>query len=241
MPAPRAPQRRAPDAGILAFGSSDPAVIEARDILPESHGKDTDYLRIRALPFTDEVEAFLQDMEVVYVVEQNRDGQMANLFCETSIPELATKFKQRAPLRQHGHRRPDHRRSDHRLREVRRPMTTATATVPTNKLGLTKQDYVGAKSTLCAGCGHDAITAQIIQAAWEMGIEPHRVAKLSGIGCSSKTPTYFLSQAWGFNSRPRPRRLRLHRRRPGQPAASSTSSSAATAIPCPSAWASSST
>ena len=75
-----------------------------------------------------------------------------------------------------------------------------TTDVPTNKLGLTKQDYVGAKSTLCAGCGHDAITAQIIQSAWEMGIEPHRVAKLSGIGCSSKTPTYFLSQAWGFNS-----------------------------------------
>jgi 2-oxoglutarate ferredoxin oxidoreductase subunit beta len=75
-----------------------------------------------------------------------------------------------------------------------------TTTVPTNRLGLTKQDYVGAKSTLCAGCGHDAITSQIIQSAWEMGIEPHRVAKLSGIGCSSKTPTYFLGQAWGFNS-----------------------------------------
>ncbi len=70
----------------------------------------------------------------------------------------------------------------------------------TNALGLTKQDYAGAKSTLCPGCGHDAITAQIIQAAFEMGIEPHRVAKLSGIGCSSKTPAYFLNQAWGFNS-----------------------------------------
>jgi len=69
-----------------------------------------------------------------------------------------------------------------------------------NQLGLTKQDYVGAKSTLCPGCGHDAITSQIIQVAWEMGLEPHRVAKLSGIGCSSKTPTYFLSSAWGFNS-----------------------------------------
>ena len=83
-------------------------------------------------------------------------------------------------------------------------MTTATPTpspaVPLNKLGLTKQDYVGAKSTLCPGCGHDAITSQIIQAAFEMNLEPHMVAKLSGIGCSSKTPTYFLSQAWGFNS-----------------------------------------
>ena len=75
-----------------------------------------------------------------------------------------------------------------------------TAPVPTNRLGLTKQDYVGAKSTLCPGCGHDAITSQIIQAAFEMNLEPHRVAKLSGIGCSSKTPTYFMAQAWGFNS-----------------------------------------
>ena len=72
--------------------------------------------------------------------------------------------------------------------------------LPANKLGLTRQDYAGAKSTLCAGCGHDAITAQIIQAAWEMDVEPHRVAKISGIGCSSKTPTYFLGRAWGFNT-----------------------------------------
>ncbi len=78
--------------------------------------------------------------------------------------------------------------------------TSTTPAVPVNKLGLTKQDYVGAKSTLCPGCGHDAITAQIIQASWELGLEPHRVAKVSGIGCSSKTPTYFMSQAWGFNT-----------------------------------------
>jgi len=78
--------------------------------------------------------------------------------------------------------------------------STPTPTVPTNQLGLTKQDYVGAKSTLCPGCGHDAITAQIIQSAFEMSLKPHMVAKLSGIGCSSKTPTYFLNQAWGFNS-----------------------------------------
>ena len=77
---------------------------------------------------------------------------------------------------------------------------TETPSILTNRIGLTKQDYVGAKSTLCAGCGHDAITAQVIQSAWELGLEPHRVAKLSGIGCSSKTPTYFLGQAWGFNS-----------------------------------------
>jgi len=70
----------------------------------------------------------------------------------------------------------------------------------TNAIGLTRRDYEGAMSTLCAGCGHDSITAAVIQTAWNMGLEPHRVAKLSGIGCSSKTPTYFIGQAHGFNS-----------------------------------------
>ena len=69
-----------------------------------------------------------------------------------------------------------------------------------NKLGLTIRDYEGTMSTLCAGCGHDSVTAAIIQAFHELDTEPHRVAKLSGIGCSSKTPTYFLSAAHGFNS-----------------------------------------
>ena len=69
----------------------------------------------------------------------------------------------------------------------------------TNRFGLTMNDYKGADSTLCAGCGHDAITSQIIRAFFEYGVEPHRVAKLSGIGCSSKTPAYFLSQSHGFN------------------------------------------
>src|SRR5438270_6665343 len=69
-----------------------------------------------------------------------------------------------------------------------------------NRLGFTMADYKGAESTLCAGCGHDAITSQIIKAFYEYGVEPHRVAKLSGIGCSSKTPAYFLSKSHGFNS-----------------------------------------
>jgi 2-oxoglutarate/2-oxoacid ferredoxin oxidoreductase subunit beta len=68
-----------------------------------------------------------------------------------------------------------------------------------NAVGLTRRDYEGAITTLCAGCGHDSITAAIIQAFWELSIEPHRVAKLSGIGCSSKTPAYFLREAHGFN------------------------------------------
>lgn len=69
-----------------------------------------------------------------------------------------------------------------------------------NKVGLTIRDYEGALSTLCAGCGHDSVTAAIVQSFYELDMPPHRVAKLSGIGCSSKTPTYFLSGAHGFNA-----------------------------------------
>jgi 2-oxoglutarate ferredoxin oxidoreductase subunit beta len=72
--------------------------------------------------------------------------------------------------------------------------------LPTNKLGFTHRDYEGSISTLCAGCGHDSISAAIIQACFELDLEPHRIAKMSGIGCSSKTPDYFLGQSHGFNS-----------------------------------------
>lgn len=70
----------------------------------------------------------------------------------------------------------------------------------TNEIGLTRRDYEGSLTTLCGGCGHDSISAAIIQAAAEMSLEPHRVAKISGIGCSSKIPAYFLSKAHSFNS-----------------------------------------
>lgn len=69
-----------------------------------------------------------------------------------------------------------------------------------NRIGLGKADYTGRPSTLCKGCGHDSITNAIIQAYWELAVPPHEVIKLSGIGCSSKTPTYFIERGHGFNS-----------------------------------------
>ena len=80
-----------------------------------------------------------------------------------------------------------------------------TPTVPrpatkTNRIGLTVLDYSGGKTTLCAGCGHNAISERIIDAMYEMGVQPERVAKLSGIGCSSKSPAYFMNRAHSFNS-----------------------------------------
>src|SRR6476619_5454012 len=78
--------------------------------------------------------------------------------------------------------------------------TTSTPPPKTNRLGLSVIDYRGGKTTLCAGCGHNAISERIIDALYEMGVQPERVAKLSSIGCSSKSPAYFLSRAHSFNS-----------------------------------------
>ena len=69
-----------------------------------------------------------------------------------------------------------------------------------NALGYTVRDYEGAMSTLCAGCGHDSVTAALVQSFWELDVPPHRAAKMSGIGCSSKTTAYFMKQSHGFNS-----------------------------------------
>jgi 2-oxoglutarate/2-oxoacid ferredoxin oxidoreductase subunit beta len=84
-------------------------------------------------------------------------------------------------------------------------MTTSTGAAPTpgkklNRLGLEVSHYRGGKTTLCAGCGHNAISERIIDALYEMGVQPERVAKLSGIGCSSKSPAYFLNRAHAFNA-----------------------------------------
>jgi 2-oxoglutarate/2-oxoacid ferredoxin oxidoreductase subunit beta len=78
--------------------------------------------------------------------------------------------------------------------------STPTPAPKTNRLGLSVIDYRGSKTTLCAGCGHNAISERIIDALYEMGVQPERVAKLSGIGCSSKSPAYFLSRAHSFNA-----------------------------------------
>jgi 2-oxoglutarate/2-oxoacid ferredoxin oxidoreductase subunit beta len=82
---------------------------------------------------------------------------------------------------------------------ISKPMVQQLA-LPVNAIGLTTRDYEGSMSTLCAGCGHDSITAALVHALWEMAVEPHMIAKLSGIGCSSKTTAYFARGAHGFNS-----------------------------------------
>ena len=99
-----------------------------------------------------------------------------------------------------------------------------------NELGLTVRDYEGTMSTLCAGCGHDSITAAIVRALWELSTPPHRIAKLSGIGCSSKTPTYFVKRRARFELGPRPHAAHRDRRQRGQSRTDCTSASRAMAI-----------
>ena len=79
-------------------------------------------------------------------------------------------------------------------------MSTTPATPKVNRIGLTVLEYKGSKTTLCAGCGHNVISERILEAMYEMGVQPERLAKLSGIGCSSKTPAYFMSRSHSFNS-----------------------------------------
>lgn len=94
--------------------------------------------------------------------------------------------------------------------------------VDTNRIGLTRADYKGRPSTLCKGCGHDSISARLISVAYDLGLQPTQVIKLSGIGCSSKTPAYFLNQSHGFNG--------LHGRMPSMATGAMLANGSLTAI-----------
>ena len=168
---------------------------------------------MRAFPFHSSVSSFIADHDFIFVVEQNRDAQLRSLI----VNECAIDPVRLVPIlhydgtpitaRYHRaqHQRPPRRPESHAAAESRIMTYLAKPQfhhpdLPKNTLGYTRRDYEGKISTLCAGCGHDSITASIIEACFELSIEPHRVAKISGIGCSSKTPDYFLSASHGFNS-----------------------------------------
>src|SRR5260370_34799610 len=90
-------------------------------------------------------------------------------------------------------------RKDNSMPSIAKPIATHPS-LQRNDLGMTIRDYEGAMSTLCAGCGHDSITAALVRALWEISAQPHMIAKLSGIGCYSKTPAYFVNGTPGFHS-----------------------------------------
>src|SRR5207237_962859 len=197
--------------GIVSVGSCDGAIREAIDVL-KRRGIGVDYMRVRSFPFSEDVERFLAAHERLFVVEQNRDAQLRSLLAlETAVEK--SKLRSLLHLHRRGrargarapparHRAGRHRRAQRLAAEtnmtfIAKPKV-AHPSLPKNSLGLTRRDYEGALSTLCAGCGHDSITAAIVEPGWALALRPQNVVKLSGIGCSSKTTAYFVSGGHGF-------------------------------------------
>ena len=154
---------------------------------------------------------FIAAHEKVFVVEQNRDAQLRTLIMVEGgvdpaklVPVLnydGTPITARFIAGEiAAKRRPPAPPSPRPPNDLHRQAAPAPSAAGPNSLGFTRRDYEGEVSTLCAGCGHDSIRAAIIQACYELELPPHRLAKLSGIGCSSKTPDYFLGNSHGFNT-----------------------------------------
>ncbi len=190
---------------IVSLGSCDAPVREALASLRKS-GMAIDYMRVRGFPFGAEIEEFLAAHQAIFVVEQNRDAQLrALLTLETAVD----KKKLRSILHYNGLSmtagfvldavEQGARQGGGRMSFIAKP-TVANPGLLRNDLGLNRRDYEGSMSTLCAGCGHDSVTAAIVQACFELSMPPQSVVKLSGIGCSSKTTAYFVAGAHGFNS-----------------------------------------
>ncbi len=159
----------------------------------------TDYLRLRALPFGEEVAEFVASHDRVYVVDQNRDGQMYDIL-RLELPADALKLRS---IRHYDGFPLDAETVVEGIEAGEKKSMSSAAepkAPPTNRIGLTVKEYGGLKSTLCVGCGHDVITRQITQAFYDMGVAPYKVAKMSGIGCSSKTTAYFADRGHGFNA-----------------------------------------
>ncbi len=221
-------------AAILAYGTSHHAVVEARERLAEQ-GLSVDYLRIRGLPLHPWVGEFISRHDRVYLVEQNRDGQLESLLRAELPGELCDRVRgirhfngvpidaevitqpvlagERAGTAAAGRRVSV---ADVESARSEDPLM-ALAADKVNRLGLSREDYKGAHTTLCAGCGHNSITNHIVKALYDSAVEPHLLAKMSGIGCSSKAAAYFVERAHGLQRSPRPDALAGHRRQAGQP------------------------
>ncbi len=146
--------------------------------------------------YTTEVKNFIKKYERIYIVEANRDGQLRQILSSV-LPDQAPKFRSAC----HSDGLAFNCQMGERCNFVSGEKDydhTGTAT-QTNKVGLTKNDYRGLPSTLCQGCGHNSIANQIITVCYDLDIVPEEIIKFSGIGCSSKSPAYFLNRSFGFN------------------------------------------
>ena len=205
------------DIGIIGYGSSHCAIDECRDQLLGESGIETGYLRIRAYPFPT-----VRDFVARYRpgLRRRAEPRRADAVAaeDGSAAGAERQAAQRAALQRPADRRPvtDRRdpragrqeiargcRPSHSCRRRRRRKTIGLSPLTWTRRPTasgSSHPYRGGKTTLCAGCGHNAISERIIEAFFEMGIDPRSVIKLSGIGCSSKSPAYFLGGSHGFNT-----------------------------------------
>jgi hypothetical protein len=156
------------------------------------------------IPFSEEIHEFVASHERIYVVEQDRDAQLASLL-KLDLPRTGDQAAQHSSLQwtADGCAVGDQRTGHQGGPLIYGNSDTTPPSTPgpkVNRLGLPVIEYRGGKTTLCAGCGHNAISERIIDAMFEMGVQPERLMKLSGIGCSSKSPAYFMSRSHSFNS-----------------------------------------
>jgi hypothetical protein len=216
QPVLRARARRRHALGAIYFGSTSPAMDEALEVL-EADGIHLDAMRLRAFPFPPSGARVHRRARPVFVVEQNRDAQMRTLlvneleidparlmpvlhydgtpitarFITRPSPSACARWRS---LRGAG-------KELHRMTYIAKPRSCTTRRCRRNKVGYTRRDYEGQDLARCApAAATTRISAAIIQACWELDIEPHRVAKLSGIGCSARRPTTSSALSHGFNT-----------------------------------------
>ena len=202
--------------GIVCYGTSRYAAEESRDQLRNEHGIETSYLRLKAYPFTQELRLFHRAPRAR--LRGGPEPRRANAGADAAGigPGRYRQAPQRALLRRLAAGRA------HRHRRNRSPggVMSTTVTPPpkkVNRIGLEVLNYKGGKTTLCAGCGHNAISERIVECFYEMGVQPWRVAKFSGIGCSSKSPGLLPGLGARLQLGPRARSGHRHGGDPGQP------------------------
>ena len=185
---------------MIAFGTTRYALAEARDRMA-ARGHGVSSLRLEALPPSDAVRAFIEAHDVAVVLEMNHDAQLFGILAADLPRPRAAPAEHRVPRRGTVHRRL-HRRSTAAVPGRRGGLTWTVPkpSAPPTPSAWPRPSTAVSPSTLCKGCGHNSIANQIQQVAYDLALRPHEVLKLSGIGCSSKSPAYFLGMSHGFNS-----------------------------------------
>ena len=183
------------DVGIIYMGSMENSIQEIDDIIEET-GLKVSQCRVRAVPLHPDIEAFIERHNRVIVLEINRDGQLYGVLRKELPINLVPKISSVA----YSDGMPPRARiyADLILEVLKEGHNEQSDQTQCDRQA--QERLHRGPSSLCPGCGHDQISGVIIQACWENGIEPNRIAKMSGIGCSSKTPAYFLGQSHGFNT-----------------------------------------